>query len=119
MDKENFTDNPSKTKGACELTKALEVDDDIFQLMQGKFLVEKRVKVLCEMARDVFMKESNVQPIECPITVCGDIHGQFFDLQELFRIAGLPPHTNFLFMGDLVDRGYVFRCFFRFAPTPH
>lgn len=57
-------------------------------------------------ARDVLLEESNVQPVHCPVTVCGDVHGQFHDLMELFRIGGKAPDTNYLFMGDYVDRGY-------------
>ncbi|CAI7888302.1 unnamed protein product [Closterium sp. NIES-54] len=83
-----------------------DLDRQIEQLCECKPLSEVEVKQLCEKAREVFLEESNVQPVRCPVTVCGDIHGQFYDLIELFRIGGRAPDTNYLFMGDYVDRGY-------------
>ncbi|KAF9934442.1 Serine/threonine-protein phosphatase PP2A catalytic subunit, partial [Modicella reniformis] len=88
------------------ITDVGDVDGWIQHLMQCKQLPEADVKRLCEKAREILMEESNVQPVRCPVTVCGDIHGQFHDLMELFRIGGNSPDTNYLFMGDYVDRGY-------------
>ncbi|RYR23604.1 hypothetical protein Ahy_B03g068808 isoform A [Arachis hypogaea] len=82
------------------------LDEQIAQLMQCKPLSEQEVRVLCEKAKEILMEESNVQPVSSPVTICGDIHGQFHDLAELFRIGGKCPDTNYLFMGDYVDRGY-------------
>lgn len=52
-----------------------------------KPLAEEEVKSLCEKAREILMEESNVQAVNCPVTVSGDIHGQYHDLLELCMLS--------------------------------
>lgn len=53
------------------------------------------MKQLCEIVKEYLMEESNIQPVSTPVTVCGDIHGQFYDLLELFRVSGgMPSQTE-------------------------
>ncbi|XP_048411737.2 serine/threonine-protein phosphatase 4 catalytic subunit isoform X2 [Stegostoma tigrinum] len=83
-----------------------DLDHQIEQLMRCELIKESEVKVLCAKAREILAEESNVQQVDSPVTVCGDIHGQFYDLKELFKVGGDIPETNYLFMGDFVDRGF-------------
>mmetsp|Transcript_1822 Transcript_1822/g.2489 ORF Transcript_1822/g.2489 Transcript_1822/m.2489 type:complete len:323 (+) Transcript_1822:114-1082(+) len=82
------------------------LDNCIEQLWQYRFLPEQEVKELCSKAKEILFNEKNVVQVATPVTVVGDIHGQLYDLLELFEISGKPPLTNYLFMGDYVDRGY-------------
>jgi len=83
-----------------------DLDQQIEQLRKGEYITEAQVKVLCQKAMEILMEESNVQRIDPPVIICGDIHGQFYDLVELFNVGGEIPANNYLFMGDFVDRGY-------------
>ncbi|CAI9782048.1 unnamed protein product [Fraxinus pennsylvanica] len=84
-----------------------DLDRQIEQLMECKPLSEVEVKTLYDQARAILVEEWNVQPMKCPVTVCGDNHGQFYDLIELFRIGGNAPDTNYLFMGDYVGEFFL------------
>jgi len=80
--------------------------DWISELEKCKYLPEPALKRVCHVVRELLLEESNVQPVAAPVTICGDIHGQFYDLIELFRTGGNVPDTNYIFMGDFVDRGH-------------
>mmetsp|Transcript_11455 Transcript_11455/g.35005 ORF Transcript_11455/g.35005 Transcript_11455/m.35005 type:complete len:307 (+) Transcript_11455:171-1091(+) len=83
-----------------------ELDRWMEQLKRCEDLSEAEVKQLCSHAREILVEEANIQRVEAPVTIAGDIHGQFYDLLELLKHGGPPPKTRYLFMGDFVDRGY-------------
>ncbi|KAF2273495.1 Metallo-dependent phosphatase [Westerdykella ornata] len=83
-----------------------DLDKAIAQLRACRPIPENQVRELCYKARELLIEEGNVVGVNAPVTICGDIHGQFHDLMELFRVGGDVPDTNYLFMGDFVDRGF-------------
>jgi len=88
------------------MTSISDLDRQIEQLRRCELLKEAEVKTLCARAREILIEESNVQTIHPPVTICGDVHGQYYDVQELFKIGDQCPETNYLFLGDFVDRGF-------------
>ncbi|CUS20195.1 LAQU0S01e01134g1_1 [Lachancea quebecensis] len=68
-------------------------------------LNETQVLRILKMATDCLSREPNLLQVPAPVTVCGDIHGQYYDLLKLFEVGGDPQKTPYLFLGDYVDRG--------------
>ncbi|RLV91414.1 Serine/threonine-protein phosphatase PP2A-like PPG1 [Spathaspora sp. JA1] len=71
-----------------------------------KILPPETIQHLCHTLKTQLLSVPNIIPLQSPISIVGDIHGQFHDLLEIFQIGGSPPSTNYLFLGDYVDRGY-------------
>ena len=76
-------------------------------LFNFKRLTEAQIRDLFEQAQEILAAEPNVREVRAPVTICGDTHGQFHDLKELFSIGGKPPDTSYVFMGNYVNRGHA------------
>lgn len=88
-----------------QLSASIDLDECIERLYKKELLAESVIEAICAKAKELLMKESNVVHIAAPVTVVGDIHGQFFDMLEIFKIGGFCPNTNYLFLGMGVDIG--------------
>ena len=84
----------------------MDIDKCLETLRNGNYLEETDVLLLFEKLSEILYQEPTLIPLSLPITICGDIHGQLYDLFELFKVSGGIEKNQYLFLGDYVDRGY-------------
>ncbi|KAL0959361.1 hypothetical protein HGRIS_014615 [Hohenbuehelia grisea] len=68
-------------------------------------LTEDQALYILDQATTMMAKEPNLVDVKSPVTICGDIHGQYYDLMKLFEVGGSYTENTYLFLGDYVDRG--------------
>ena len=98
----------------ANVKKSYDIDDFIDRLIsigdkknsdKAVMLTDSEMKYLCHTVRQIFLDQPMLLELEAPLKICGDIHGQFMDLLRLFDFGGFPPNSNYLFLGDYIDRG--------------
>ena len=103
----------SLTMAMGELKDA-DVDDYIKRLLdagyagkstKGVCLRNAEINSICSRVRELFLDQPPLIELDAPVKIVGDIHGQYSDLIRMFEMCGFPPTSNFLFLGDYVDRG--------------
>nr|CDJ96954.1 Metallophosphoesterase domain containing protein [Haemonchus contortus] len=70
-----------------------------------KTVSENDIMEVLGKAREMFLSQPPMVELDSPVKICGDTHGQYIDLLRLFNKGGFPPLSNYLFLGDYVDRG--------------
>ena len=99
----------SQSNGICDRVSAIMETSKLGVLKENALkctlLSVDEIRFICTSVRELFVKEDNVVKVTTPVTIAGDIHGQFHDMMELFRTGGDVSRTKYLFLGDYVDRG--------------
>lgn len=91
---------------AIGMTKKTNGSSKSRKLKDKLVLTSQEIKYILAKSRSIFMDQPTLLKLAPSVKIVGDIHGQFHDLIRIFNSCGYPPHTNYLFLGDYVDRGY-------------
>lgn len=91
--------------GSCADPSRMNLDLMMKHLSGEGLLTQELLLDLVKRASSLFESEPNLLKLNDPITVVGDIHGQYYDLLKLLEVGGLPGDIQYLFLGDYVDRG--------------
>jgi len=96
-----------KAPEALDIESVLDVCLEARGSKPGKHvnMQEGQLRALCTQAREVFLSQSALLELAAPLKICGDVHGQYHDLLRIFEYGGFPPESNYIFLGDYVDRG--------------
>ena len=103
----------SSTVGMSEI-KDIDLDDFISRLLDAGYagkvtksvcLKNAEIVAICLRAREVLLSQPALIELDAPVKIVGDVHGQYTDLIRMFEMCGFPPTSNYLFLGDYVDRG--------------
>ncbi|KAI5952137.1 pzh1 [Candida theae] len=95
-------------------SNTIEIEDLIQRLLDAGYsgkrtknvcLKNTEIQLICATAREIFLSQPSLLELSPPVKVVGDVHGQYGDLIRIFTKCGFPPQTNYLFLGDYVDRG--------------
>ncbi|KAF2755159.1 serine/threonine protein phosphatase [Pseudovirgaria hyperparasitica] len=94
--------------------KSIDLDDMIARLLDAAYaakvtktvcLKNAEIFAICTAAREMFLSQPALLELDAPVKIVGDVHGQYTDLIRMFEMCGFPPSSNYLFLGDYVDRG--------------
>lgn len=107
------TPGTSPAMGMAAL-RTIDLDDMISRLLDAAYsgkvtktvcLKNAEITAICTAAREVFLSQPSLVELSPPVKIVGDVHGQYTDLIRMFEMCGFPPTSNYLFLGDYVDRG--------------